>query len=195
MSERVIDTAELTKAAELVGPAMIGDPGFTAILGGDDPQEERTAVRFFEAVFHHLPGELVSIRRDGGLLGVLRRIRWPDCQLSREEGQRIAPILYEVLQERVSRLGERSRVWAKHEPRMPHWHLAPMAVAPAHQGQGVGSELLDWFCNNADADKLPAYLETSKIENTRLYERFGFVVQAEADAIGVPHWFMWREPR
>jgi ribosomal protein S18 acetylase RimI-like enzyme len=69
-----------------------------------------------------------------------------------------------------------------------------MAVAPAHQGKGLGSKLLTWFCSHADSDELPAYLETSKVENKRLYERFGFSVRSEAEAVGVPHWFMWREP-
>jgi len=30
-------------------------------------------------------------------------------------------------------------------------------------------------------------------QNVRLYERFGFVVEGEADVIGVKNWFMTRE--
>ena len=36
-------------------------------------------------------------------------------------------------------------------------------------------------------------LATDKTENVRLYERFGFVVTAEADVIGVKNWFMTRQ--
>jgi len=39
------------------------------------------------------------------------------------------------------------------------------------------------------------YLETDKRENVRFYERFGFEVIAREPVIGVPNWFMRREPR
>ena len=39
------------------------------------------------------------------------------------------------------------------------------------------------------------YLETDKAENVRLYERHGFEVVDEAPVLGVPNWFMRREPR
>jgi len=188
-------TTEIEQAAELVAAAMVDDPGLAAILGGNGPQERRTALRFFKVAFSEMPGQLVSIRQGDQILGILRRNQWPACQLSAEEGRRVAPLLHEALGDRIFQLGERTRVWASQEPREPHWHLAPIAVDPAHQGKGVGSTLLDWFCGHADKDKLPAYLETSRIENVHLYQRFGFSVRSQATAVGVPHWFMWREPR
>ena len=44
---------------------------------------------------------------------------------------------------------------------------------------------------------MPAYLESSNILNVPLYERHGFVVQADAAVSddGPRAWFMWRESR
>jgi hypothetical protein len=48
----------------------------------------------------------------------------------------------------------------------------------------------------ADRDGVPSWLETSKSENARYYEAFGFRTVADEDAPGGgPHiWFMRRDP-
>ena len=38
-------------------------------------------------------------------------------------------------------------------------------------------------------------LETDKWENVHFYERHGYTVIAKADVIGVPNWFMIRQPQ
>jgi hypothetical protein len=43
--------------------------------------------------------------------------------------------------------------------------------------------------------RLTGWLETDKAENVRLYERFGYVVEEEAEVLGVPNWFMRRPGR
>ena len=83
---------------------------------------------------------------------------------------------------------------SKHHPRQPHWHLGPVAVVPERQGQGIGSRLLEHFCSYVDKTGEMAFLETDKLENARLYERFGFSIAAEALSLGVRNWFMWRSP-
>jgi ribosomal protein S18 acetylase RimI-like enzyme len=83
--------------------------------------------------------------------------------------------------------------WAEHDPDRPHSHFGPLAVDLDLQGRGIGTLLLSAYCRRLDDADLFAYLETDKTENVRLYERFGFVVTAEADVIGVKNWFMTRE--
>ena len=80
----------------------------------------------------------------------------------------------------------------KHDPKQPHWHLDPLGVLPERQGQGIESRLLQYFCERVDQCGVPAYLETDKPENVRLYERFSFSVTGEAPVYGVPTWLMWR---
>ncbi len=86
-------------------------------------------------------------------------------------------------------------IWAKHDPKQPHWHLGPLVVLPERQGQGIGSRLLERFCGYVDQHGAAAYLETDKPGNVRLYERFGFSVTGEAPVYGTPTWFMWRPAR
>lgn len=59
-------------------------------------------------------------------------------------------------------------------PRTPHWYLSDLAVSGAARGRGVGSALLRARLRRVDADRLPAYLESTTLGSRRLYARFGF---------------------
>ena len=58
----------------------------------------------------------------------------------------------------------------------PHWYLAIIGVDPVRQGYGVGAALLRSRLRRCDEEGLPAYLESSKLENVPLYQHFGFRV-------------------
>jgi ribosomal protein S18 acetylase RimI-like enzyme len=79
----------------------------------------------------------------------------------------------------------------------PHWYLAVIAVDPAQQGRGLGSQLLAPMLGRADDEKVLCWLETHKDENVRLYERHGFKVVERADVGGhpLPVYGMLRRPR
>ena len=85
------------------------------------------------------------------------------------------------------RVGQWLDAWGKHDPDEPHVHLGPLGVDAHLQGQGVGSLILAEHCRRLDAAGILGYLETDKPDNVRLYERFGYVVTAEAPVIGVPN--------
>jgi hypothetical protein len=51
------------------------------------------------------------------------------------------------------------------------------------------------YCRRLDEAAEAGYLETDKSENVPFYERHGFAVIDRAEVIGVPNWFMLREPR
>jgi hypothetical protein len=59
----------------------------------------------------------------------------------------------------------------------------------------VGSLIVQEHCRRLDRAREVGYLETDKRQNVHFYERFGFEVIAEEPVIGVPNWFMRREPR
>jgi ribosomal protein S18 acetylase RimI-like enzyme len=65
-------------------------------------------------------------------------------------------------------------------------------VHPRHQGQGIGSALIEAFCHRVDESDAPAYLETDKPTNVRLYRRFGFAVVGTQRVLGARNWFMLR---
>jgi GNAT superfamily N-acetyltransferase len=81
-----------------------------------------------------------------------------------------------------------------HEPE--HYYLAVLGTDPAHQGQGLGSLLLQPVLEACDRDGVAAFLESSKERNVDFYARHGFRVTEEARLLrGPPMWRMWRDPR
>ncbi|KAJ7189008.1 hypothetical protein C8R46DRAFT_1206119 [Mycena filopes] len=63
-----------------------------------------------------------------------------------------------------------------------YWYLSFMAVDPKYQKRGVGQALLRWGLDQADAEGLEAYLESSD-DGLRLYEKNGFELGPQCDAI------------
>jgi ribosomal protein S18 acetylase RimI-like enzyme len=88
-------------------------------------------------------------------------------------------------------------VLEKKHPKEPHYYLLAIGVEPAHQGKGVGSQLMAPMLERCDREGMPAYLESSKERNLALYERHGFRVteQITLPRRGPPAWLMWRDPQ
>jgi ribosomal protein S18 acetylase RimI-like enzyme len=63
-----------------------------------------------------------------------------------------------------------------YHPTEPHWYLPLIGIDPARQGQGLGSALMRHALQRCDADKVPAYLESSNPRNIPLYQRHGFQI-------------------
>jgi ribosomal protein S18 acetylase RimI-like enzyme len=78
----------------------------------------------------------------------------------------------------------------------PAWHLAYLAVAPDHQGNGYARLLLDHVLDRCDEDGTAAWLETTDRANPARYERFGFqTVRQVHHGRRLPGlWVMRREP-
>jgi ribosomal protein S18 acetylase RimI-like enzyme len=49
-----------------------------------------------------------------------------------------------------------------------------ICVDPQYQGQGLGSQMLQYVINESNLRRLPLYLETSMERNMPFYERFNF---------------------
>jgi GNAT superfamily N-acetyltransferase len=79
----------------------------------------------------------------------------------------------------------------------PHWYLGYLGTRRDRQGEGLGSQMLGEVLTRLDADGLPAYLESSNERNLPLYERNGFRVLGDLQALGQGPtiWRMWREPQ
>lgn len=63
---------------------------------------------------------------------------------------------------------------AKYHPSEPHWYLPLIGVDPVCQSKGYGDALMTHALQRCDADRLPAYLESSNPRNISLYRRHGF---------------------
>jgi GNAT superfamily N-acetyltransferase len=103
---------------------------------------------------------------------------------------------YLALGRRATRVGRQLARIEQAHPLEPHWYLAVLGTDPRHQGRGVGGALLAPILARCDADRVPAYLESSKRENVPFYERHGFRVLGEIVFQGGPTvWRMLRDPR
>lgn len=80
-----------------------------------------------------------------------------------------------------------------HPTSPPHWYLQTLGAAVP--GRGVGGALLRDGLARADAQGLPAYLESSAPGNVEIYERFGFRPTGDIVLAGGPTLTaMWRDP-
>jgi ribosomal protein S18 acetylase RimI-like enzyme len=198
LAMRKLARKETALAARLLGRAMRDNPiNRQAFAIADDSQREQALARFFLPVLLGLcaRGEVQGAFHDKTLVGVCGLAPPQRCQPSPMEKLQIAPtLLLRNPPATAFRVMNWTGAWAKADPKTPHWHLGPVAVAADQQGHGVGSQILRAFCGRMDVDKGTAYLETDKPENVRFYERFGFHVTSEAKILDIPNWFMTRAP-
>lgn len=191
---RPIDGEELQRAALVAARGMRDNPLHVAAIGENPERRVRVMNRVFSRLLP-LDGRPTLGAWDGDrLVGVADSAEPGRCQPSPRDRLRLAPAML-MAGRAAPRMARWLSAWAKHDPDRPHSHFGPLAVDPDLQGKGIGTLLLSAYCRQLDGTAMLGYLETDKRENVRLYERFGFVVTAEADVIGVKNWFMTREAR
>lgn len=95
------------------------------------------------------------------------------------------------------RIPQQERLFGRHTPSEPHYHLVFIGCRQSAQGLGLGSAMLKLGTRICDEQRMPAYLESSNELNVPLYQRHGFEVIAEESlpGDGPRVWFMWREAR
>lgn len=84
----------------------------------------------------------------------------------------------------------------KVHPREPHYYLQAVGTDPSKQGKGYGGVVIRRQLANADAQGMPAYLESSKDTNIPIYQSLGFELTGEIKLPGGPTLYpMWRKAR
>jgi ribosomal protein S18 acetylase RimI-like enzyme len=177
---------------------MRDNPINVQAFGGTDDHRVGALTRFFGAALRglHRRGLILGAFRGDALVGVCGMAPPGCCQPAFGEKASILPAV--VL---GNAIGVPLRVvrwvgeWSRRDPADGHWHLGPVAVEPALQGQGIGRAMMADFCRRVDGRGAASYLETDKSENVRFYESFGYGVVAEAPVLGVANWFMLRPSR
>lgn len=79
----------------------------------------------------------------------------------------------------------------------PHWCLDVLAVLPERQRFGLGAVLVRHGLTRADADGVPAYVETDSEDNAVFYGKLGFDLAEYAvdyPPMNIPTWRMIRPP-
>jgi len=185
-----LQEAELRQAAMVLGRAFSTQPNNLAIFGEKNIEQQSRSL--FWLMLKRFPGIVYGARKDDQIVGVMRMVEWPRCQMKPLQVLRHLPSLLIISRGGALRGLRLRQVWARHDPKKPHWHIDPLGVDPELQGKGVGSQLMTFFCERVDAEHKAAYLETDRPANVPFYQRFGYAVTGEAEINGVRNWLMWR---
>lgn len=191
-----LGTVQLDEAVGVLARGMRDNPIHVAAFGPDPERRVRILYRMFSDLFRVLKRwQAVCALRDGDVVGVAGRAEDGACMPNTVQKLRLAPGMLAVGPRTSLRTTRWMTAWASRDPSEPHSHFGPLAVDTHLQGQGIGTALLGEYCASLDARTTLGYLETDKPENVTLYERHGFAVVEQVDVLGVPNWFMRREPR
>ncbi len=186
---------ELWPAVQMLSRAFRDNPLPVAVFGQNPERRRKALERYFSTWVPTLGWIPLCARRNGWVTGLVGIAPPGRCRLGPWRFTRLALAVARGGGPRsVPRALTIASLWEKWDPAQGHWHLGPVGVEPSLQGMGIGSQMLERFCYYMDSLRALAYLETDKPENVRFYERFGFRVIGEEEALGITHWFMAREP-
>lgn len=167
----------------MLASAFQDDPVFGWIFPAEGSRHRRLR-RYFVTELHHESlrhGAVEVARVDGRVAGAA--VWFPPGTWSGTEASALPGYLRACGRRLVIASQYQSVAVRVHPREQPHWYLAIIGVDPVRQGYGVGAALLRSRLRRCDAEGLPAYLESSNLENVPLYQHFGFHV---AGALGLP---------
>jgi ribosomal protein S18 acetylase RimI-like enzyme len=102
----------------------------------------------------------------------------------------------ELLGERADELHSLLDSFDQSHPEEPHYYLSLWGTHRDHAGRGLGSALIHDNLARIDAERMPAYLESTNPANLSRYEALGFRRRGEFGPSGGPViTTMWRETR
>jgi ribosomal protein S18 acetylase RimI-like enzyme len=175
---------------------MADNPLNVAAYGAGPQRRQQSLERMFATLFRVFGAQQPLAALDGEALVGIAGIAPPGtCQPDTLQRLRFLPAMIAVGPRPAARVGRWLAAWGRRDPGQSHSHLGPVAVEPQLRGRGVGSELMRAYCRQLDEAAEVSYLETDKRQNVPFYQRHGYAVIAEAEVIGVPNWFMMRQPQ
>jgi GNAT superfamily N-acetyltransferase len=97
---------------------------------------------------------------------------------------------------RADELNALFELFEEHHPEEPHYYLSLWGTRRDHAGQGLGTRLMEESVARIDAERMPAYLESTNPANRPRYEALGFRPRSAFGPTGGPViTTMWREAR
>jgi GNAT superfamily N-acetyltransferase len=170
MTIRTADVADLDRLTELLTRAFEGDPLWRWAfpdLGGLEAWW-----RFY--IGSALRYEWVWVAGDHAAASVW--IPPGGVELTTQEEERVEPLLRKLVGPRAGDvLTLLGRFDACHPRESAHYYLSLLGTDPKRRGEGLGMGLLAHNLALIDAERMPAYLESSNPANDRRYESIGFV--------------------
>ena len=119
-------------------------------------------------------------------------------EFSTEQEAGIPDLLTELVGSRAADVAELMRRFGEAHPHSePHYYLSLLGVHQDHRGRGLGMALLKENLTRVDAQRMPAYLESTNPANNQRYQSLGFkpVSSFQAPRSGPTVTGMWRDRR
>jgi ribosomal protein S18 acetylase RimI-like enzyme len=180
---------DIQESARVLSLAMLNNPLHIAVFLGNGESERVEIERMFIELFNKLPGIVYLAKERNNIIGVMR-MKSDVRQKTNDES-----IELNDEQDINFRKSFWRREWAKREPEDQHWHLGPIGVLPSYRKKGIGSKLMERFCQEVDNCSSKAYLETDLDENVLFYKKFGFEIISKSEIFQVNNRYMIREAR
>ena len=184
-----MENNDLRESARVLSIAMLDNPLHLAVYEGNGEHERLKIEQGFVELFTQRPGIVFVVQENESIVGAMRMI---SCVGKTPEGEPEEP---QADEDTSSRKSVWFREWAIRDPQEQHWHLGPIGVLPSHRRLGIGSQLMERFCQEVDRCAAKAYLETDSVENVRFYQKFGFEVISTSDIFQVENHYMIRGVR
>jgi ribosomal protein S18 acetylase RimI-like enzyme len=178
---------DIQESAKVLSIAMLNNPLHIAVFQGNGKKQRLEIERMFYELFITLPGIVFLAKESSKIIGVMRM---KSCM------GRMAEDEFKELEDENGinfRKSVWQREWSNNELEEQHWHLGPIGVLPNYRKLGIGTSLVERFCQEVDHCSAKAYLETDLDENVRFYEKFGFKVISSSDIFQVNSRYMVRE--
>ncbi|GGE53303.1 hypothetical protein GCM10011533_02160 [Streptosporangium jomthongense] len=189
-----LGSQHLPAAADLCALAMKDNPLHVRVFGQPDSPRVRRLTRLFRGLlaYVHRKGALVGAFNGRELVGVIGLLPPRHCKPAFRDmpGLLLALLMSTKSPVGLIRLAVWLGTWARIDPAEPHWHLGPLAVKPAWQGSGIGTQLMKHALHHGKGDCF--YLETDTPANVVFYGKFGFSVRAAPEILSLPSWVMIR---
>jgi GNAT superfamily N-acetyltransferase len=117
-------------------------------------------------------------------------------ELDRAAAEAMMPML-DLLGDANERFRAAEDTMRAYRPAELHFYLQGLGTDPPRQGEGLATAAMQPVLTRCDAERIPAYLESTKEANVGFYERHGFAVIGcpTIPLDGPPLWLMWRAPQ
>ncbi len=180
--------------AQLFGAAMCNLPSVIA-LWGSTHQRRKCLTAVIKSLLEVLPHEGVCIKNGERIIAAMYVIEPGRCRATRGQLLRLLPRLFVATGANLPRVLSWLSLFPEHAFNERHWHVSWFAVDPEFQGGGMGTRLLDSFCERVDRAGEAAYVATSASRNLKFYERHGFTITQKKSFLNVTNWLMRRPPK
>ncbi|MGW2570557.1 GNAT family N-acetyltransferase [Streptomyces sp. NPDC001537] len=195
---RAADEGDRELVVRLLDEAFQDDPVSGWVFPGDEYR--RTTHHRLMAAFTGivLDEGRIDVTEDGSACALWLSVPAGEHEAAEAESDDGAARLRAAVDPGNERIELIARLTAEiHPAGRAHEYLWMIGVTPEHQGEGIGSALVQHVLDRCDREGLPAYLEASSARSRVLYERLGFELTGRPLDLpnGPQMWPMWREPQ